>query len=139
MTIGDIENRIIQTLEGSGLFRKVISAGRKAIPPVLSYPAALVWFLDASNAGIGSRLVMVERYQVIIVSKNLASEMDAARSSYDLLVAVRDAIHGRDFGSDDLAQMALEHIALASYEDGEIAYALTFAVTHTYGAVTRDE
>ena len=136
MTIADVEDHIIDTVEGLGLFRQVISAGRKTIPAVLSYPSALVCFVSDANAGIGSRLVMIERYQVVVVHKNLASEKDVARSVYDLIVSVRDGLHGKDWGHDELDQMNFEKTELISYEAGEIAYAMTFSVVHKYGVVT---
>lgn len=136
MTTADVEDHIIEAVEGLGLFRQVISAGRKAIPAVLSYPSALVCFVSDANAGIGSRLVMIERYQVVVVHKNLASEKDVARSVYDLIVSVRDGLHGKDWGHDELDQMNFEKTELISYEAGEIAYAMTFSVVHKYGVVT---
>jgi hypothetical protein len=136
MTIDDIEDHIIATVEGLSLFRQVLSAGRKAIPTVLSYPAALVCFTGDVNTGMGSRLVMQETFQVVVVHKNLVSEKKAARSAYDLLVAVRTSLHGENWDHDDLDQMNFEKTDLISYESGEIAYAMTFSVTHKYGVVT---
>lgn len=136
MTITDVEDHIMEAIEDLKLFRQVISAGRSTIPAVLSYPSSLVCFVSDQNAGVGSRLVMVEQYQVMVVNKNLASEADVARSTYDLLVAVRDALHGQDFAHDELDQMNFEKTELISYEAGEIAYAMTFSVVHKYGVVT---
>lgn len=135
MTIADVEDRIIDTVRGLGLFKTVESAGRKGPPTVYTRPAAFVCCMKDENTGVRSRLVMKETYQVIVAGKNAGSEEKASKGIYEICDAVRDALNGTNWDVDDLDTMIYEGREIVEYEAGDIAYALTFSVVHKYGIV----
>lgn len=136
LTIADVEDLIMETIEDLELFGLIISSGRKGIPAVLKYPAALVCFVRATNVGVSSSLVLREEYQIMLINKNLSSEKGAARSAYSQIDAVRDALHGATWDYDELDQMNFEDVEIVAYESGEIAYAITVSVVHKLGVVS---
>lgn len=135
MTIADVEDRIIDTVRGLGLFKTVESAGRKGPPTVYTRPAAFVCCMKDENTGVRSRLVMKETYEVIVAAKHMGSEEKAARTVYDLCDAVRDALHGTNWGVEDLDQFNYEGKEIVEYEAGNVSYVMTFSVVHKYGIV----
>lgn len=135
MTTADVEDLLMEKVTDMGLFKLVQSAGRDDIvddvAKVLKTPAALVCFTGDENTGVQSRLVTDETYLVAVVNKNIRSEKDAARSVYDLIDAVRDGIHGKQWGREELEGFRFRGRELIYYENGKIAYAVRFSVKHT--------
>ena len=134
-TVADVEDLILETVEALHLFRTVDSAGRKALPTAYARPAAFVYAAKEENTGVRSRLVMKETYEVIVAAKHMGSEEKAARTVYDLCDAVRDALHGTNWGVEDLDQFNYEGKEIVEYEAGNVSYVMTFSVVHKYGIV----
>lgn len=125
-TIAEIEDRLIETIEGLGAFRDVRSLGRRELPAAAVYPAAYVYFVSDRDTGTRPRPVRALAYDVVVVSKNLRSEKEAARDAYALIDAVRDAVNGKTLGLSGIEEFACESREIADYESGAITYSLRF-------------
>jgi hypothetical protein len=130
MNISGIEDKIIETIKGLNLFKKVDSLGRKDRPAALSYPSAFAFFVSEMSTGVKSRPVMDTVFAVLVVNKNLASESAAAKDSYTLCDAVRDAIHGKDLGITDIEPFEFISRELIDYDSGVLTYDLRFKTRH---------
>ena len=125
-TIATIEDKLIETLEGLALFRKVSSLGRKAAPVAMAYPSAYAYFVSDRDTGTRPRPVMDLTYEILVVSKNLSGEAQAAADVYSLLDAARDAINGKFLDFTDIEPFTCVSREIAGYEDGVISYILRF-------------
>lgn len=125
-TVAAIEDKLIQTVTGLGLFRSVASAGRKALPAALSHPSAYVFFVSETDTGVRSRPVVDLEFEVAVVVRNSSSEEKAAKNAYELIDGVRDAINGKTLGITDIEPFACVSRSLAEYESGVITYTLRF-------------
>jgi hypothetical protein len=133
--IDGIEDAIIEAISGlksedKAMCRKVISAGRNEVPNKFNYPTALVYFVNSADQGIRSRPVSLVTFEIILVNKNLASLQAAKDSTYAVIKAVRDAIHGRDLDIKNIEQFVCTSIAFSGYDAGEISYVLQFQCKH---------
>lgn len=102
----------------------------------MKYPAAFVYFAgDKSDMAIPRPIVSIA-YDVVIIAKNLKSELAAARDAYALIDAVRDAVNGKQLGITDIEPFVNTTREVAEYEDGTIAYILRFETRHYLPVVT---
>ena len=129
-TIAEIEDKIISTLDGLGIFRKVSSLGRKAAPVTMSYPSAHAYFVSDRDTGTKPRPVMTLTYEILVVGKNLSGEGQAAADVYSLLDSVREAINGKYLDFTDIEPFTCVSREIAGYEDGVISYILRFQTRH---------
>jgi len=139
-TTAAIEDEVLAAItalvdgDGNQLFNQVDSIGRKDTPPPMSFPAAFVYFLFARKIEGGPRPTYDLFFDVVIMTQNLEGEQAAARDSYALNEAVRDAIQGKDFGLAGVGPFECLDIRLGDLEGGAIAYTLGFR-TKAYLAV----
>jgi hypothetical protein len=126
MNISEIEDKLIETIESLGLFRIVDSLGRRAIPVSLNYPSAFVYFAKDEDTGTKPRPVFTLTYEVQVSNKNLKSEKEAAKDTYALLDAIRDAINKKTLGISDIEPFTCTAREITDYADGVIIYTLQF-------------
>lgn len=142
MTTAQVEDLLMEKVKDLGFFKVVQSMGREnvanEVEKVLTTPAALVCFLKDENTGVRSRLVVKETYGVVVVAKNMKSEKDAAAQAYDLIDAVRDGVHGKQWGHEELEPFELVDRELISYASGKIAYMVRFSTRHMLGVPTTE-
>ncbi len=135
LSTAQVEDLFITKVTALDVFKLIQSTGRGDVEEdaknVLKKPAALVYFAGDENTGHKPRLVTDETYGIAVVGNNLKSEKDAARSVYDLIDAVRDGLHGKYWGYDELGPVSYEGRNLILYESGTIAYLLKFTVRHS--------
>lgn len=125
-----IEDVLIKAIEELDLFDTVDSAGRSGdledISDFKNYPAASTLFVAFEDTGNKSRPVLDVKFAVIVQNRNVAGEREAASDTYQLLIAVRDLIHGKRFNIDNIDVFACESAKLTDYKNGVITYTLIF-------------
>jgi hypothetical protein len=127
----EIEDVLLETLRDMQIFNLIDSIGRNKSPEVLIYPAAGVYFYEMTDTGVRSRPAYDELYNVVIKNQNVQSEAAAAKDTYSLIKKVRDAIHGKALGIENISCFRCSSIKITGYEDdGEIEYTLTFKTTN---------
>ena len=134
LSTAQVEDIFIQKVTDLAIFKLIQSTGRdnmvEDIKKVLKTPAALVCFMGDVNTGSRPRLVTTETYGISVIGTNVKSQKDAARSVYDLIDTVRDGLHGKDLGADELGPAEIVSRELILYEGGTIAYLCKFSLTH---------
>ena len=122
----EIEEKIIEAINGLGTFKVVKSIVIGKIPPTPNHPAAFIYFETDDLAEDRARPVYKTTFGVIVENKNLRSEQDAAQDTYGLLDACRDALQGQTLGFTDITPFVCTSRKLLAYEEGIIAYVLKF-------------
>jgi hypothetical protein len=137
--ISGIEDKVIEAVKSLELFKVVDSAGRKALPTTLAYPSAFICWSDYKDLDSAPRPVPRLEFQAAIVDKNIQSEKAAARSTYALCEAVRDALNGKTLGLEDVKPFKVTSIEIADYKSGgEITYIMTITTGHLLGVPVPD-
>lgn len=133
-TILDIDKKLVVTITGLNAFKTVDTIGRKAMPAVLNYPAAFVYFAGDHLVKQGNKLrnIYDTAYDIIVTNKNLRSEQDAAYDTYNLLDLVRDAIQGKKLDLTNVMPFECVSRELFGYEDGVISYVVRFTTCVFY-------
>lgn len=90
-------------------------------------PAAYVILDSSEGTEVMSRLVIKDTYLVRIVAAK--GTTDAARTAYSLVDAVRNAVHGKDWGETAITPFRFEDARLADAQGSELIYDVRFSVT----------
>lgn len=91
-------------------------------------PAALVMLSADEATEVRSRLISRETYQIVVITRK--GQTVEASMPAGLCDAVRNAIHGKNWGYDDIDPFQYLGRELVDYEGENIAYALKFQTTH---------
>jgi hypothetical protein len=136
-TVNDIEDLLIEKIlaltDGTGAHRfaavENMSSAEFNIEEFTDYPAAVVGFQSEEVSEVNSRLIIKETYEVLVAVKKTGK--DTARTPQTLCTAVRDGIHGKDWGEDDIAPFHYLGRERVSTDAGQvIVYSLKFSTTH---------
>lgn len=124
-TLREIEDKIVETLNGTGDFNFVISIpkGEKPLKTIV-HPAAFVYFESDVLQANKTRPVYTNYFAVIIehfIGKN-------GIDTYYLIDKARDVLQGNKFGFSDITPMLCEKRNLVVFEEGIIEYLLIFSV-----------
>ena len=136
LDIDGIEDVLIETTRGLGLFKMVESALKDDLPETRVYPAAFWYLVSAVDQGVKSRSVYLNTYEVTIVNKTLKGATqgkrlaEAKKSMYELIKAVRDAVVHMSLGIDNIEKFSGGNVLLVDYVEGEISYAVNFSCRH---------
>jgi hypothetical protein len=90
-------------------------------------PAAYVILDSSEGSDVASRLIIKDIYLVRIVAAK--GTTDTARTAYALIEAVRNAIHGKDWGEAAITPLHYEDVRLADAEGSQLIYDMRFSVT----------
>lgn len=129
MTIQGIENGLIAAIRGLNAFRTVESIGRKDRPQTLNYPAAFVFFAGDKDTGTRPRPVYDTEFYLLIINKNLTSSAHAAKDTYELLDAVRDAVQGKTLGISNIEPFVCVSRELTAYDNSVSVIEYTLRVS----------
>lgn len=140
MTIGEIEDVLIEAVTGLALFAVVDSIGRDKEPPadaIFDYPYASVFFLEDEEVSNAGRPIDKLTFGVLVSVKNLAGEKEAAADAYALVDGVRGALRGKSLGVAGIEPLSCPSRQLVGYQDGVMTYLLLFT-TRQYQPVVTD-
>ncbi len=108
MYLSSIKDKLIETLDGLGVFRTIGVLERKALSPAINYPAAHVFCLEKrKQSRQGGRKPYTVRFTVEVSAQNLKSEGAASLDCDALAELVEDAIDGKDLGLEQI--MPFDH------------------------------
>lgn len=95
---------------------------------VETLPAALICLESDEAAEVRSRLIAVETYQVIVIQRK--GQTSEATMPAGLCDAVRNAVHGKNWGYTELEPFRYLGRELIDAEAENISYRLKFVTTH---------
>jgi hypothetical protein len=126
--VGYIEDTLLQVLTALNCWAMIQSAGRKALPETIYYPACFVIWDGDEDSGSKPRPVDHVDFKVVIQTQNLAGEDLAATDAYTLNDLVRGEIRGKTLGIPDIEPFTCVSRRCTDYDDsdGMIEY------THIY-------
>lgn len=137
MTTKDIEDELVTQIttlkddDEAALFDRVESLSQSEYRDNLKTDEsaiALVGFLEDNTTGYMPRLVVEETYTVTVISKKKGT--DTASTPHVLCEAVRDLIHGKQFGNTDIMPFSYEGRKLVHYDGEYIAYEMRFTTNN---------
>ena len=127
-TVAEIEDALLNLLTGLHGWAMIQSAGRKALPDPIYYPACFIIWDGDEDAATLPRPIDYVNFKVILLVQNFASENLAAIDIYTLNDLVRGAIRGKTLGFPDIEPFTCKSRSCTDYDDsdGMIEY------THIY-------
>jgi hypothetical protein len=125
----DIENLICSNLLAAGSFSVVGRMASNDYRQSNAGRAVYVAFLQDSSLGIKSRLIVEETYQCIVVAKK-GQQGTEANTAYYLTDSVRDLIHGKDWGEDDIEPFEYLGRELLEHDGDRIVFSVKFKTRH---------
>lgn len=118
------EDKLIAKISELGIFKSVLSAGRKTLPESNIFPVCYVYLARQRRQSSRPRPVFETDFNIIIGNKNLTSEKNVAYDTYELIRQVYECIEGQTFGFTNITPFEVVEISVQDYQYNVIFYEL---------------